>query len=138
MVPPAGVFTRASSDMLATSSPAIARIVSYARDHLAEGVQVEALAHRFGMTRQNLSLLFRKQARFTPVEMLQHLSVVRAKQLLTGNDLTLAQIAPAAATTTAPISACCSADKPARLPPRTATSGGLAGPLMVDTCFFAS
>jgi transcriptional regulator GlxA family with amidase domain len=31
--------------------------------------------------------------RFTPVQMLQHLAVVRARQLLTGSDRTLRQIA---------------------------------------------
>ena len=51
------------------------------------------LARRFGMSRQHMDLLFRQRARFTPVQMLQHLGVVRAKQLLTGTDLTLRQIA---------------------------------------------
>ncbi len=93
LVRPAGVITRGSSDMLATDDPLIARVVRHARDRLSSGIQVADLARRFGMSRQHMDLLFRQRARFTPVQMLQHLGVVRAKQLLTGTDLTLRQIA---------------------------------------------
>lgn len=93
LVRPAGVVTRASSDMLATEDPLIARVVRHARDRLSSGIQVADLARKFGMSRQHLGLMFRQRARFTPVQMLQHLAVVRAKQLLTGTDLTLHQIA---------------------------------------------
>jgi LacI family transcriptional regulator len=93
LVRPAGVITRASSDMLATEDPLIARVVRHARDRLSSGIQVADLARKFGMSRQHLDLLFRQRARFTPVQMLRHLAVVRARQLLTGTDLTLHQIA---------------------------------------------
>ena len=93
IVAPGGVVTRASSDMLATADPVVAKIVRYARDHLSDGLRVHELARHFGMSRQNLHLLFREKARYAPVEMLQHLAVARAKQLLVGSDLSINLIA---------------------------------------------
>jgi LacI family transcriptional regulator len=40
LVRPAGVITRASSDMLATDDPIIARVVRHARDRLSSGIQI--------------------------------------------------------------------------------------------------
>jgi LacI family transcriptional regulator len=93
LIPPAGVVTRTSSDMLATSDSWVARVVRYARDHLADGLTVQDLARRFGMARQYLSQEFHARAGCTVVEMLQHLAVNRAKHLLAGSDLSIGQVA---------------------------------------------
>jgi transcriptional regulator GlxA family with amidase domain len=90
---PGPVITRASSDTLATSNPTIARIVSYARDHLDDRLEVRHLAEKFRMSRQHLNLIFRQAGYCTPVEMLQHLAAVRAKHLLASTDLTIREVA---------------------------------------------
>ena len=93
LIAPSGVVTRASSDMLAAADPFVARVVRYARDHLAEGIGVNQLADKFHISRRHLSWLFQRQADYTPVEMLQHLAVARAKQLLAARNLSIAQVA---------------------------------------------
>lgn len=95
LIPPAGVVVRASSDMLAETSPFIVEIVRYARDRLAEGLRVADLARQFHMSRRHLVRLFQRHSRRTPVAMLRHLAVLRAKHLLLEGRLTLGQVAAA-------------------------------------------
>jgi LacI family transcriptional regulator len=93
LIPPVGVVTRASSDFLAVADPYVSDVVRQARDGLADGIRIQDLARKMKISRRHLSNIFRERAHFTPVAMLRHLAVARAKQLLLETDLTIAQVA---------------------------------------------
>lgn len=78
---------------LPTPHEAFARIVDYARERLAEGVDVPAIARHAGMSVATLSRRFRVHMRLSPGEFLAQLRVSRACKLLSDSPLNIGEIA---------------------------------------------
>ncbi|MEO2169691.1 MAG: substrate-binding domain-containing protein, partial [bacterium] len=59
MMPPRGISTRASTDIVAHSNPQIAHAVAFIRDHLADRLRVRSVARHVAMSRSSLDERFR-------------------------------------------------------------------------------
>jgi LacI family transcriptional regulator len=93
LVPPAGVITRRSSDLLAIDDADVADAVRYIRDHAAEPVQVNDVVNATAVSRRVLERRFKRVLGHTVGDYLARTHVDRAAQLLIHTDLSMADIA---------------------------------------------
>lgn len=92
-IPPLGVATRQSTDVLAVDDPPIARALHYIREHACEGLGVEDVLRHCPMARRTLESRLKVLLGRSPHEEIQRVQLNRVKELLTGTDLTLSEIA---------------------------------------------
>jgi LacI family transcriptional regulator len=92
LVPPLGVSTRQSSDILAIDDADVARAIHYIRRHAFEGITVEDVLREVPLTRRALEHRFRRRLGRTPKEEIQRLRFDQAKSLLDSTDLPVARI----------------------------------------------
>lgn len=92
-VPPLGVATRRSTDVLAIPDRAVASVLRYIREHACEGIQVPDLVRVAAMSRTVLERRFAGLVGRSPKAEILRVQLARARQLLTETDLSLAIIA---------------------------------------------
>jgi len=92
-VPPAGLITRKSSDLLATTHPGVARSLRFLAGHFHEPIGVEDLVRVAAMSRRGLHQAFMTQIGRPPGSELQRVRLERAKALLIHSDEKLENIA---------------------------------------------
>lgn len=92
LVPPLGVSTRQSTDILAIDDAEVAKAVHYIRRHAFEGITVEDILREVPLSRRALEHRFRRRLGRTPKEEIQRLRLDQAKSLLSSTDLPLARI----------------------------------------------
>lgn len=80
-------------DPLPAPYAAFANIVEFAREHLADGVEVPEIARHAGMSVATLSRRFREHMRLSPGEFLAQLRISRACKLLKDSPLNVTEIA---------------------------------------------
>ena len=92
-IPPSGVVTRQSTDVLAVEDPTIARAVHFIREHACDGISVTDVLQRQPVSRSVLERGFRKHLGRSPQEEIRRVRLRRVKQLLRETDWTLDRIA---------------------------------------------
>ena len=92
-VPPLGVVTRQSTDVLAVEDPPVARALHYIREHGCEGIGVSDVLRHCPMARRTLEARLKALLGRTPREEIARVQMNRVKELLAGTDLALAEIA---------------------------------------------
>jgi len=95
-LPPLGVATRQSSDILAVSSPMLAAALRFIHTHAADPIAVSDLVAQVPTGRRTLERLFREELGRTPREEIERVHVERAKQLLAQTDTKLETVVVAA------------------------------------------
>jgi len=93
LVPPLGVATRQSTDVLAIDDPEIAEAVRYIRDHACDGIKVQDVLQHVPLSRRVLEKRFFDIVGRSPHQEITRRRVDRIRQLLAETDLTLAKIA---------------------------------------------
>ena len=93
LLPPSGVVTRRSSDVIAIDEPHVASAVRFIREHVHETPSVEAIASAAGLSVRALQLHFRRHLGRSPFSEIRRVQIERAQQLLTGTRLTLPLVA---------------------------------------------
>lgn len=93
LIPPVGIVTRQSTDILAVADPKIAQALRYIREHACEGIRVSDVLRHCPMARRALETRFRKLLGRTPREEILRVQLNRVKELLTGTELPVAEIA---------------------------------------------
>ncbi|MDE3068671.1 MAG: XylR family transcriptional regulator [Verrucomicrobiota bacterium] len=93
LVPPPGIVTRRSTDVLATDDRQLAAGTRYLRQHLFESLTVNDVARAAGMSRRVFERRFAAQVGRPPKAEALRLRLERVKELLTDTDWPLAQIA---------------------------------------------
>jgi len=93
LVPPLGVATRQSTDVLATNDPDLSAAVQFLREHAFEGIAVKDLLNEVPVSRRVLEARFKSLLGRSPHEELVRLRVERVKELLAETDLPLKAIA---------------------------------------------
>ncbi len=93
LMPPLGIATRQSTDVLAIDDPEVAGAVRFIREHACDGINVADLLSAVPLTRRVLESRFRRILGFTPHEMIAKTRTDRVKQLLTETDLPMPTIA---------------------------------------------
>jgi LacI family transcriptional regulator len=92
-IPPVGVATRQSTDILAVDDPQIAHALRFIREHACERISVTDVLRHCPMARRSLETRFRKLLGRTPRQEIARQKVSRVKELLVGTDLPVGQIA---------------------------------------------
>jgi len=92
-LPPRGLITRHSTDVLALEDPRLAAAVRMIREHACTGLRVSDLESAIPLSRRELEARFRQHFGRSPHQEILRIRLVRAKALLTETKLTLADIA---------------------------------------------
>lgn len=93
LIPPLGIATRQSTDVLAIDDQNVARAVHYIRQHACDGINVKDVLAAVPHSRRLLESRFKKMIGRTPHEEILRVKLNRVKQLLTETTLSLEQIA---------------------------------------------
>ena len=93
MVPPLGLATRQSSDVVAIDDKRIAAALHYIRQHACGGVSVTEVVAASNVSRSTLERQLRKYLGRSPQEEIRHVQVKRVQELLLTTDLPAERIA---------------------------------------------
>ena len=93
LLPPLGIATRQSTDVLAIDDPLVVAAVRKIRDHACDGIKVTDVVRSLATTRRALENRFTKRVGHTPHEEIARVQFRRVEQLLRETELPLAAIA---------------------------------------------
>jgi LacI family transcriptional regulator len=93
LIPPLGVATRQSTEVLAVEDPHVAKAVRFIREQACIGIGVEQVVRHAGLSRRLLEARFSRVLGHAPHEEIVRVQLQRVRELLTDTDLPLAQIA---------------------------------------------
>ena len=93
LIPPLGIATRQSTDVLAIDDPEVVKVVRFIRDHACEGINMKDVLRAVPAPRGFLEARFKKLLGRTPHEEILRVQLNWVKQLLSETDLTLETIA---------------------------------------------
>ena len=93
LIPPVGIETRQSTDILAVGDAKIAAALRYIREHACEGIRVSDVLRHCPMARRALEEKFRRFIGRTPRQEIQRVQLNRVKELLVGTELPIGEIA---------------------------------------------
>jgi LacI family transcriptional regulator len=93
LVPPLGVTTRLSTDVLAVDDEHFAAAVRYIREHACHGIGVDEVLARIPLSRSTLERRFRRYLGHSPQAEIRAVQLRRAKQLLAETDHAMHRIA---------------------------------------------
>lgn len=93
LVPPLGVVSRRSTDVVRVDDPIVSRAMAYIRDHLSEGIIVEEVLMELGISRRNLEQRMKRAIGKTPRAAINDARIEQAKGLLVATDKPMYQIA---------------------------------------------
>jgi LacI family transcriptional regulator len=93
LIPPIGVATRQSSEVMAIDDVLIIRTVRFIRENACRGINVQDVLKAVPQSRRRLENQFRKLLGRTPHEEIVRVQLNRVKRLLGETDLSLAEIA---------------------------------------------
>lgn len=95
LIPPTGVVTRQSTDVLSIADHDVAEALRFIRDHAGKPIGVEDVSHSVTISRRQLERRFRETLGRSVFEEIKRCRIERAKQLLGETELTIPQIAAA-------------------------------------------
>ena len=101
VIPPAGVVTRQSTDLIAVTDRDVAEAVRFIRSHAGTPIGVDDVLKSTAISRRQLERRFRATLGRSVLDEIRRCRVDRARQLLTDTDLTIPQIATASGFSTA-------------------------------------
>jgi LacI family transcriptional regulator len=93
LLPPLGIITRQSTDVLAIDDPLVVAAIRQIRDHACDGMKVTDVARALKTTRRVLENRFTKRVGHTPHEEIARVQFRRVEHLLLETELSLAAIA---------------------------------------------
>jgi LacI family transcriptional regulator len=93
LLPPLGIATRQSTDVLAIDDELVATAVRQIRERACTGIKVADLVRSLGVSRRVLERRFLRRLGHTPHDEIARVRFRRVEQLLTGTDLPLTTIA---------------------------------------------
>lgn len=93
LLPPLGISTRQSTDVLAVDDDLVVAAVRHIRDHACSGIKVADVVAAVGTSRRVLETRFTRRLGRTPHEEIAGVQFRRVEQLLRETDLPLAEVA---------------------------------------------
>ncbi|MBI1338012.1 MAG: helix-turn-helix domain-containing protein [Phycisphaera sp.] len=93
MLPPAGIVTRQSTDVLAASDPVVVRALRFMWDHITEDLTVEQIARHLIMSRRTLEKAFNRELGRGINHVLQKRRLEKARELIDQTALPVGEIA---------------------------------------------
>lgn len=92
-VPPLGVISRQSTDILAIENEEVVEAIRFIRDHAADGIAVADVLKRVPVSRRWLEMRFREYLGRSPAAEIRRVRLAKAAELLIHSDLPIARIA---------------------------------------------
>lgn len=92
-IPPIGVVTRQSTDVLAVEDRSVAQVVRYIREHATEGINVKDVLRACPQSRRLMETRFIKELGHSPHEEIINVRLTKVKNLLVESDLSMEAIA---------------------------------------------
>jgi LacI family transcriptional regulator len=92
-IPPVGIRTRQSSDVLAIEDPAVSAALRFIRERAFQGCSMKDVLRNSAMSRSVLERKFREYLGHSPQAEIRSVQLKRVKQLLAESDLPLNEIA---------------------------------------------
>ena len=92
-IPPIGVVTRHSTDVLSIADPAVAEAAHFIREHAAEAIAVEDVLNEVAMSRRNLERRFKRAMNRSLLHEIIRVRIDRACRLLRETSLDIERIA---------------------------------------------
>jgi LacI family transcriptional regulator len=102
LIPPLGIISRRSSDVLSTEDPQMAAAVRFLRERFFHPIGIEEVARVAGTSRRKLERMFAAQFRGSPKAEILRLRLEYAKKLLAETNWTLSEVADRAGFKSAP------------------------------------
>jgi LacI family transcriptional regulator len=93
LVPPKGVITRRSTDVIASEDPLVARAVAFVRERSLKPLTVDDLLDHVDVSRRSLEMRFRRFLGYSPQQAIWRAHVERAQSLLIETDLPMKDVA---------------------------------------------
>jgi len=93
LLPPLGIATRQSTDVLAIDDELVVAAIRHIREHACAGIKVAEVVRALGVSRRVLESRFLRRVGHTPHEEIARVQFRRVEQLLAETDLSLATIA---------------------------------------------
>jgi LacI family transcriptional regulator len=93
MVPPVGVRTRPSTEMLAIEDPIVADALGYIRRHAGEPIDAREVMAEVPISRRMLEIRFKRHTGMTLCQAIRQQHLCRARDLLTDTDLSILEVA---------------------------------------------
>ncbi|MBI1337875.1 MAG: helix-turn-helix domain-containing protein [Phycisphaera sp.] len=95
MIPPKGVVTRRSTDVLAATDPDVVKALRYMWDHVADNLSVDQIVEKMLVSRRKLERAFKRDLGRGIAEEYRRRRMEEACKMLAETDLKIAQIAEA-------------------------------------------
>lgn len=95
LIPPQGIVTRQSSDVLAIADPDVVRVLKYIREHADRPLTVRQVLQAVPMARRSIEEKFRRYLGHSPWKEIKRIRIARVKRLLESNDWPIARVAEA-------------------------------------------
>ena len=92
LIPPIGIATRQSTDVVAIDDPDIAAALQYIRENACRGISVQEVTQNVSVSRSTLERQLRKYLGRTPQEEIRHVQVRRIQELLLTTELSIERI----------------------------------------------
>lgn len=92
VIPPIGIATRQSTDVVAIDDPNIAAALQFIRENACRGISVDEVTQNASVSRSTLERQLRKYLGRTPQEEIRHVQVRRIQELLHTTDLSIERI----------------------------------------------
>jgi LacI family transcriptional regulator len=93
LIPPLGVVTRQSTDVVAVTNPEVRDAIRYIREHAHEPIDVRDVLNAVPVSRRALEIQFKQVLQRTPMQQIQFERVELAKKLLLETDFSIGQLA---------------------------------------------
>jgi LacI family transcriptional regulator len=93
LVPPPGVVVRQSSDILTIPDADLRAAVRFIRNHVEEMIGVDDILREVMISRRSLERKFKTHLGRSPLDEIRRARVERVKELLSGSDMPMPQIA---------------------------------------------
>ena len=92
LLPPLGIMTRQSSDVVAIEDPLLSAAIQYIRQHACEGIRVDNVLAHVPVSRSALERGFRSVLGRSPNREINRVRIEKAKEVLRMTDLPLEQV----------------------------------------------
>ena len=94
-LPPLGVTTRQSTDLVACADPQMQQVLRFIRDHAHEGIDVRAVLKSVPMARRSLERRFQELIGRSPADEIRRVKINKVRHLLDTTNMSIPDIAEA-------------------------------------------
>jgi LacI family transcriptional regulator, galactose operon repressor len=94
-IPPHGVLSRQSTDILAIDDESVVQALRFIQDHASQDIVVKDILREVPVSRRYLEIQFRHYLGRSPAEEIRRVRLEKARSLLTRSDLSIGEIAVA-------------------------------------------